>query len=173
MLQKDPEIFENLVKKHDIDVLCLQETKLQEMHLDDAKLRIRSTILQPDYHAYYSCSTAKKGYSGTAVFVKRRGKNGRSQSTLDNFFAPKKKPDAEVTEKDGAGTDEVANLTPTEVSYKMNVSDHDQEGRLIKVDFPLFSLINCYIPNSGQKLERLDYRTEQWDKDFLQFVQAI
>ena len=172
MLQKDPEIFENLVKKHDIDVLCLQETKLQEMHLDDAKLRIRSTILQPDYHAYYSCSTAKKGYSGTAVFVKRRGKNGRSQSTLDNFFAPKKKPDAEVTEKDGAGTDEVANLTPTEVSYKMNVSDHDQEGRLIKVDFPLFSLINCYIPNSGQKLERLDYRTEQWDKDFLQFVQA-
>jgi exodeoxyribonuclease-3 len=173
LLRNAPEALEKLVKEHSIDVLCLQETKLQDSHLDDAKLQIRSTVLKPDFDAYYSCSTAKKGYSGTAVFVKRRGMNGKSQATVKDFFASKKKPNPKDSNNDGAGTDDdVVNLVPTGVSYKMSVPDHDQEGRLIKVDFPLFSLINCYIPNSGQKLERLDYRTERWDKDFLKFVQA-
>lgn len=29
-----------------------------------------------------------------------------------------------------------------------------------------------YVPNSGQGLKRLDYRVEQWDKDFLEFMQG-
>jgi exodeoxyribonuclease-3 len=32
-------------------------------------------------------------------------------------------------------------------------------------------MCNVYVPNSGQKLERLSYRTEEWDKDFLSFIQ--
>lgn len=174
LLRNHPETLPNLVKEHDIDVLCLQETKLQEMHLDDKKLLIRDTVLQPDYDAYYSCSTAKKGYSGTAVFVKRHGKNNKKQATLDSFFGAKKadKKDEKKQETDNIDPDDVTNLIPTDVSYKMGVDDHDQEGRLIIADFPLFSLVNLYVPNSGQKLERLDYRTEQWDKDLLKFVQA-
>ena len=39
------------------------------------------------------------------------------------------------------------------------------------MDFPLFSIVNLYVPNSGQKLERLDYRTVEWDKDLLKFMQ--
>jgi exodeoxyribonuclease III len=170
LIRNQPGILDSLVKKHDIDVLCLQETKLQEFHLDDKKLLIRETVLQPDYDAYYSCSKAKKGYSGTAVFVKRRGNNVKKQITLDTFFGSNK--DNKNDKNDGSDTGSVANFIPTNVSYKMGVDTHDQEGRLIIADFPLFSLINCYIPNSGQKLERLDYRTEQWDKDFLKFVKA-
>ena len=30
----------------------------------------------------------------------------------------------------------------------------------------------CYTSNPGQKLDRLGYRTEKWDKDLLQFMQG-
>ena len=90
---------------------------------------------------------------------------------MDNFFAPKKKAKVENSEEEEVPTSAFASLIPSDVTYQMGVTDHDQEGRLVKVDFPLFSLINCYIPNSGQKLERLEYRTQQWDKDFLKYVQ--
>jgi len=181
LIRNHPETLEKMCREHDLDVLCLQETKLQEMHLDDKKLQIRDTVLQPDYDAYYSCSTAKKGYSGTAIFVKKRGsaakESGKKQATLDNFFGDKKSKKKNEGKKDESADrvfdDEFAtNLVPTEVSYKMGVDAHDQEGRLVIADFPLFSIINCYVPNSGQKLERLDYRTEQWDKDLLNFVQT-
>jgi len=47
----------------------------------------------------------------------------------------------------------------------------DDEGRVITVDFDGFSILSCYVPNSGQNLERLGYRTETWDKDLLAFMQ--
>lgn len=47
------------------DFVCLQETKLQEMHLAD-----EATLTPPGYHAYWSCAE-KKGYSGVAVFAKK------------------------------------------------------------------------------------------------------
>jgi exodeoxyribonuclease III len=179
LIRNHPDRLETMCREHDLDVLCLQETKLQETHLDDTKLQIRATVLQPDYDAYYSCSTAKKGYSGTAVFVKKRGgvKGKKQQATLDSFFGAKKGKKMSEEKKDDADTDVddaafTTNLVPTDVSYKMGVEAHDQEGRLVIADFPLFSIINCYVPNSGQKLERLDYRTEQWDKDLLNFVQT-
>jgi exodeoxyribonuclease III len=39
------------------------------------------------------------------------------------------------------------------------------------MDFPFATITNVYVPNSGQVLERLDYRTKEWDKDFLTFQQ--
>jgi len=53
----------------------------------------------------------------------------------------------------------------------MGVPKHDGEGRIIVIDFPLFSICNVYVPNSGQNLDRLEYRTKEWDKDWLRFVQ--
>ena len=38
-----------------------------------------------------------------------------------------------------------------------------QEGRCIIMEFDEFYLVNTYVPNSGMKLERLDYRTKIWD----------
>jgi len=55
--------FLGMVTQHDPDVLCLQETKLQE---DDADYL--ASI--PGYTVYDSFSTEKKGYSGTRVYVK-------------------------------------------------------------------------------------------------------
>jgi exodeoxyribonuclease III len=66
VLAKSPNAFADLVARHDLDVLCLQETKLQEQHLTDPKLNIREAMaLNGEYDDYWSCSTTKKGYSGT------------------------------------------------------------------------------------------------------------
>lgn len=52
--------FYEFVQKEEPDALCLQETKLQAGQID---------IDLPGYHQYWNYAD-KKGYSGTAVFVK-------------------------------------------------------------------------------------------------------
>ena len=46
-----------------MDVLCLQETKLQTKGLAE----IEEQLALMGWHVYWSCSTAKLGYSGTAI----------------------------------------------------------------------------------------------------------
>ena len=41
----------------------------------------------------------------------------------------------------------------------MGIQKHDQEGRIITAEFEKFNLVACYVPNSGDKLDRLSYRT--------------
>lgn len=69
----------------------------------------------------------------------------------------------------------VAILTKTKpiaVTRDMGIEEHDQEGRVICAEFDAFYLVNVYVPNSGQKLVRLDYR-KQWDADFLNYLQSL
>lgn len=177
LIKKTPSIIADICQQHNLDVLCLQETKLQEDHVDDPKLKIPK-LEEEGYQAYYSCSTAKKGYSGTAVFVRDRTKetNNNKQATLDKFFVAKKnsKSKKQVSAENKSNLPSSLDpklLVPEKVSYKLGVDKHDAEGRVIIADFPLFTLCNVYVPNSGQKLERLKYRVDEWDKDFLAVMQ--
>src|SRR5579864_9033673 len=52
--------FQSFIKKHQPDILCLQETKAQQGQAE---------IDLPDYQEYWN-SAEKKGYSGTALFTK-------------------------------------------------------------------------------------------------------
>ena len=52
--------FADSVLGLDADVICLQETKLQESQLD---------VSRPGYQVYLNCAE-KKGYSGTAIFTR-------------------------------------------------------------------------------------------------------
>lgn len=183
VVRKEPDALAKLCQKHDLDMLCLQEHKLQEMHLDDPKLKLKGLLDEAGYDEYYSFSTAKKGYSGAAVFVKRHTvKKSKKQASIGSFFAPKKedKNDKIMTEDDeenskvaGADTSLPVSpefLTPIDVSFSVG-EEIDNEGRVVVLDFPWGTIANVYVPNSGQKLERLDYRTKQWDKFFLKFMQ--
>ena len=58
---------------------------------------------------------------------------------------------------------------PLAVTYDMGVAEHDNEGRVICLEFEAFFLVNVYVPNSGQQLERLDYR-KTWDDDFRSYL---
>lgn len=53
-------------------------------------------------------------------------------------------------------------FTKTEpLSVTMGIEGkHDDEGRLITLEYDKFFLVNCYVPNSQPELARLDYRME-------------
>lgn len=51
------------------------------------------------------------------------------------------------------------------VFYGMNKEEHDQEGRLITLEFENYYVITCYTPNSQNELKRLSYRMK-WEDDF-------
>ncbi len=58
------------------------------------------------------------------------------------------------------------------VSYGLGIECHDQEGRVITLEFPQFYLVNVYTPNSKDGLARLDYRMK-WEDDFLVHLKAL
>ena len=179
VMKNHPKALSDMATKHNFDVICLQETKLQDVHVNDPKLKIKDHLLNDEgYDSFYSCSTSKKGYSGTAVFVKRRTatcatkKVGKKQATLGSFLKKEKSEEnKDISDKPDIGGVDITNLMPMGVSNEIGKTEHDAEGRIINIDFPLFSLSNLYVPNSGQKIDRLNYRIEHWDTDLLAFMQ--
>ena len=73
-------------------------------------------------------------------------------------------------EKKGySGTAVFSRLQPIAVSYGMGLPEHDQEGRIITLEYDEFQLVNVYTPNSQRGLARLEYRM-QWEDDFRDYV---
>ena len=61
------------------DVLCVQETKAQEHQLSDS-------VFQPKgYHAFYRDASTKKGYSGVAIYAKKKPDEIRTGLGWDEF----------------------------------------------------------------------------------------
>lgn len=54
---------------------------------------------------------------------------------------------------------------PLSVQYGLGIEEHDQEGRVITLEFEDFFLVNVYTPNSKDGLLRLDYRMV-WEDAF-------
>ena len=72
-----------------------------------------------------------------------------------------------------SGTAVLSKTQPVSVTYGIGKRKHDQEGRSIAVEFDTFYVVASYIPNAGRKLERLDYRTQEWDADFQAFLTGL
>lgn len=69
-------------------------------------------------------------------------------------------------EKKGySGTAVFTKHEPLNVTYGINIDEHDREGRVITLEMPEFFLVNVYTPNSKEELARLDYRMK-WEDDF-------
>jgi exodeoxyribonuclease-3 len=49
----------------------------------------------------------------------------------------------------------------------LGIEEHDKEGRVIIVEHEAFWMVTVYTPNSKNELQRLPYRTEEWDVAFL------
>eukprot|EP00985_Skeletonema_marinoi_P019576 scaffold11292_cov118-Skeletonema_marinoi.AAC.1 len=180
-IKKQPDALANLAERYQADVICLQEHKLQDVHLDDPKLKIREHFEEKlgGFESHWSYSTTKKGYSGTAMFIRKRGggddasKKGKKQAKIGAFFTSKNKEGDEAAKGDSIGDIPVSHLQPLNVMTELGLPKHDGEGRTVTAEFPLFHLTNVYVPNSGQKLDRLGYRTEEWDTDFLNKMQQL
>ena len=131
--------FQAFVKEYKPDVLCLQETKAE---------RGQAEVDLAEYEEYWN-SAVKKGYSGTAVFVKKNLK-----------------------------VHEVILGLPEEVckKYKLHddsYGDPNTEGRVIAVELDDFFVVTSYTPNSKPDLSRLKLRHKQWDPAFLEYMQQL
>lgn len=77
-----------------------------------------------------------------------------------------------AVKKGYSGTAIFTKEEPLSVSYGMGIEKHDQEGRLITLEFPEFYVVTVYTPNSQNELARLDYRME-WEEDFLAYLKKL
>lgn len=92
--------------------------------------------------------TALEGIDGYHVYSNSAGRKGYSGVAL-------------LTRKE-----------PLRILHDIGIDEHDQEGRVIAAEFDDFILLNVYVPNSGEKLVRLDYR-QLWDNELLNHFQQL
>ncbi len=79
-----------------------------------------------------------------------------------------------AAEKKGySGTAVFTRQKPIASSLGIGAKKHDQEGRVINVEYDDFYLVNVYTPNSQNELRRLDYRTQEWDVAFRRHVKRL
>lgn len=132
-------LFSPFIKDVRPDILCLQETKA---------LRGQAEIDLPDYEEYWN-SAEKKGYSGTAIFVKKELAPHSVVLGLPEDLCKKYKLHAD--------------------SY----GDPNREGRVIAMEFKDFWVVTAYTPNAKPDLSRLKLRHKQWDPAFLEYMQRL
>ncbi len=112
--------FSDFFQEINADIFCIQETKCQKGQIE----------LEFDGYKSYWNSAEKKGYSGTAIFVKK---------------------------------------VPINVIYGIGKDEHDNEGRVITLEYDNFYIVNIYTPNSKRELERLDYR-QVWEDEIREYL---
>ena len=128
----DKKYLYDLIEKENPDIICFGETKLS-CPITETQQKLKEKI--PGYkNRYYSQCGVRNGYSGTAIFSKKK---------------------------------------PINVKFGMNDPLHDNEGRLITLEFKKFFLVHVYTPNSGQTLQRLEYRVNEWDVKFRKYINKL
>lgn len=68
-----------------------------------------------------------------------------------------------------SGTAIFTKKEPISVFYGMGIEEHDNEGRMITLEFDSFYMVCVYTPNSQQELARLSYRMK-WEEDFREYL---
>ena len=192
LLDKNSHTLRRIADVESPDVICVQEHKLQDVHVDDAVRRLGEIL--PEYRTVkFAVSTAKKGYSGVAILARaplatasassRRDrepepdKPAARQGTLLGFV---KKAPASSSAADGAAKRQQP-LNPGHAGELLRVVEgmgdfrpgYTDEGRVLTLEFDAFNLVFTYVPNSGQKLERLEYRLKNWDVDFRAYLRHL
>ena len=77
-----------------------------------------------------------------------------------------------AVKKGYSGTAVFSKIKPINVEYGIGKEEHDQEGRVITLEFEEFYLVNCYTPNSQRELTRLDYRMK-WEDEFKSYLKKL
>lgn len=71
-----------------------------------------------------------------------------------------------------SGTAVFSKKEPINVTYGIGIEEHDNEGRVITLEFDNFFFVTVYTPNSKRELERLDYRMV-WEDDFRAYLHSL
>ena len=162
-----PDVFFRLIEDHAPDVLCLQETRLQESHIDSFHGLI------PGYVPYWSCSKTRKGYSGTAVLIRKASVIQSPQKTC-GWEGSK---GFQMNMIDGVvGVDDIKGdkkLNVLDVKINSSKGSFSEEGRIITVEFDQFYLINCYAPNTALERPNLEINKVEWDRYIVSYLNEL
>jgi exodeoxyribonuclease-3 len=71
-----------------------------------------------------------------------------------------------------SGTAVFTKREPLTESIGIGIAEHDNEGRVITLEYKGFYLVCCYTPNSQRELVRLDYRM-RWEDDFRAYLMKL
>ncbi|MDF2942933.1 MAG: exodeoxyribonuclease Xth [Herbinix sp.] len=71
-----------------------------------------------------------------------------------------------------SGTAVFCKKEPISVCFDLCMDKHNDEGRVITIEYEDYYLITVYTPNSKKELARLDYRME-WEEDFRSYVMGL
>lgn len=77
-----------------------------------------------------------------------------------------------AVKKGYSGTAVFSRIEPLSVAYDLGMEKHNDEGRVITLEFESFYLVTCYTPNAQRGLARLDYRME-WEDDFRAYLLSL
>jgi exodeoxyribonuclease-3 len=77
-----------------------------------------------------------------------------------------------ANKKGYSGTAIFTKIEPLKVTYGMGIEEHDEEGRMITLEFESYYLITVYTPNSQRGLARLDYRMK-WENAFKKYCEKL
>ena len=77
-----------------------------------------------------------------------------------------------AVKKGYSGTAIFTKKEPLSVAYGIGIEEHDQEGRVITLEFEDYYFITVYTPNSQNELARLPYRMK-WEEDFLAYLKKL
>lgn len=77
-----------------------------------------------------------------------------------------------AVKKGYSGTAIFAKEEPLHVFYGIGIEEHDQEGRVITLEYEKFYLVTVYTPNSKDQLARLPYRMT-WEDCFKLYLKKL
>jgi len=77
-----------------------------------------------------------------------------------------------AVKKGYSGVAVLSKVEPISVTRDIGIEEHDQEGRVICLEYDDFYLVNVYVPNSKNDLSRLDNR-EEWDLAFFNYLKDL
>ncbi len=77
-----------------------------------------------------------------------------------------------AVKKGYSGTAIFTKHKPLSVHYGLGIENHDQEGRVITLEYDDFWMLTVYTPNSQNELARLGYRME-WEDDFRAYLKKL
>ena len=77
-----------------------------------------------------------------------------------------------AVKKGYSGTAVFTKEKPLSVTNGIGIEEHDQEGRVITLEFEDYFLVTVYTPNSKRELERLSYRMI-WEDLFREYLKKL
>lgn len=110
----------------------------------------------------------KKSNADFFCIQETKMQQGQAEIPTDGYYQYWNSAD----KKGYSGTAIFTKHIPINVTYDIGIPEHSHEGRVITLEMEKFFLVNCYTPNSKEKLARIDYRM-QWEDDFRKYLLTL